>query len=373
MSEENKIIKTEQNSIVAINSQISIYNNQITKSANRLAHIFFNQAEELSFRFVGNPNYNGDKVEDAKKANELYLKAIELNSDFQDAYNGYAQNLRLTLKDYTKAIEIYTKLIELNPLYEYAYIRRGFCKRDLKDYRGYLEDFNNSIVNGGKWDEEAFISRSLIKQKLNDYEGVIEDLLEAKKNGNLDAFYFEKLGKAYVEVGNLKQSFVYFEKALKIEEAILDRSKTVSKTKTFPLFVRVSKIYIDTLVQEYEFDKISEIIEKMEYYYPKHPYTIELLEQYNSEIIEDDDEIINFLTDSGTKGEVSFEKLFSNDVIEMIINSVPENPVPKKDILLKQYRESYKITKKYGEESDEAIEQKRMIEFLKHRIPDNEE
>src|SRR5690554_7137498 len=101
MSEENKnkITKTEQNSIEAVNNQISVYNNQIAKSVNRLAEKYFDEAENLFFKYLGkgNPkNYAEERLRDTIKSNDLYLKVIELESDYkEDAYDGYARNLRL--------------------------------------------------------------------------------------------------------------------------------------------------------------------------------------------------------------------------------------------------------------------------------------
>ena len=74
-----------------------------------------------------------------------YLKAISLDSEFTEALNGYAQNLRLNVKDYNLAIIYYSKVIELNPLFECAYFRRGICKGMLNDLHGQLYDYSKHI------------------------------------------------------------------------------------------------------------------------------------------------------------------------------------------------------------------------------------
>ena len=45
----------------------------------------------------------------------MFKKVIELNPEFLEAYNGYAQNTRLNLKDYSLATQLYTRIIDKNP------------------------------------------------------------------------------------------------------------------------------------------------------------------------------------------------------------------------------------------------------------------
>jgi len=204
-----------------------------------------------------------------------YLKALELDPNFQDALNCYAHNLRLTLKNYEKAIEVYTKLISINPKYEYAISRRGICKRELKDYKGYLEDFNKSIsANGGKMEIGDYISRSIIKRNLKDYEGVIDDLLEARKLGEIDSFDYEKLGQAFVEIGNLEKSLEFFEKAIQVELAKSDKK---NRNVPFPLLYRVYDSYVSTLIKIGEYRKASKLLMEMKSHFPEKIRTIELI------------------------------------------------------------------------------------------------
>jgi tetratricopeptide (TPR) repeat protein len=284
MSKENnnKIIKLNNSSIIKTDNRVTIFNKQIIKSSKSLASRLYEEAEQLTWRFIREKNYNGDKVEDAKNANDLFLKAIELNPSFQDALNGYAQNLRLTLKDYESAIEVYTKLIRLNPKYEYAYSRRGFCKRELNDHQGHLDDFNNSIsIKDGEMDSGEYSSRGLIKQRLEDFKGVIDDLLEAIKLGKIDAFNYERLGKAYVELNDYNKSFEAFDKAIEIELTKTDKGN--SKVP-FPLLYRVFDIYISTLFNIENYKKASELVKQMQSHFPEKPRTKELHEQLNNKL-----------------------------------------------------------------------------------------
>lgn len=291
MNKKNEIIKLNENSVTKINNRVTVFNKQIIKSSNRLADRFYKEAEYLTWRFRREDNYNGDKVEDAKKANELFLKAIELNPKFEDAYNGYAQNLRLTFKEYNIAIEIYTKLIELNPKYEYAISRRGICKRELKDYEGYLEDFNKSIsVNGGEMEIGDYITRSIIKRSLKDFYGVIDDLLEAIKLGEIDSFDYEKLGQAYIEIGNLEKSFEFFDKAI---EAELNKTDIKNRNVPFPLLYRVYDLYISSLMKIGNNRKASKLLMEMKLHFPEKIRTIELINELGIKLMSLGDVEIN--------------------------------------------------------------------------------
>lgn len=261
------------------NKILKLNDNSTDESLNTLPNKLFKKAEELTWRHIREENYIGDKVDDAKNANKLYLKAIKLNPSFQNALNGYAQNLRLIIKDYESAIDVYTKLIDINPNYESAYIRRGYCKSQLNDYQGHLDDFNKSIsINNGKMDVDDYVSRSIIKQKLKDYKGVRNDLLEAIKLGRVNAYTYERLGKAYIELNDYHNSFRAFEKAIEIELTKIDKS---SKNAPFPLLYRVYDVYITTLFKNDNHKKASEHLEKMKFHFPEKPRTIELINLLN--------------------------------------------------------------------------------------------
>jgi len=124
---------------------------------------YFEKANEFQYKMK---NFN--------EASKYYLKAISLNSEFTEALNNYAQNLRLNIKDYNLAILYYSKVIELNPLYEDAYFRRGICKGMLNDLKGQVYDYSKHIEIS-KPKAENFISRVLINLRLENNLAVIED------------------------------------------------------------------------------------------------------------------------------------------------------------------------------------------------------
>ena len=156
------------------------------------------------------------KIKDYYKANELYEKAIELKPDFEEAINNYAQNMRLNIKDYSKAIVIYSKLIELNPKYEYAYFRRGICKSALKDYIGYLSDFNEDMKYI-EVDSSTYVSRAIIKIKLNDFVGIIEDCSTAIELNNKNSNAYTYRGQAKFKLQNYEDAIIDFKTSIELQ------------------------------------------------------------------------------------------------------------------------------------------------------------
>lgn len=259
-----------------------ILGDKISRDNKNFAKILFEAAEIMTYRSWREKDYKGNKIDDAKKADELYFKAIELDPYFEDAYSGYAQNLRLVQKNYEKAIEVFTKLIRINPKYEYAILRRGYCKRSLNDYQGYLEDYNKYLeVRGGFLNFNDYESRALIKNSLNDFYGVIEDLLEANKIRKLDSSNYEMLGKAYLQTGQIADALDAFDKAIKLE--LNNKDKDIFHGN-FPLLCRVYSLQIRTLIDCGKYEMASKQLVQMKSYYPSNPKTLELINLLGSKL-----------------------------------------------------------------------------------------
>lgn len=244
-------------------------------SSINLADSLFKQAIELSYHYVGKKHY-GSRVEDAEAANDLLRRALKTNPNHEGALNLYAQNLRLTLKDYRKAIEVYSRLIEINPTYENAIFRRGLCKSMLKDYLGQLDDFNRSITaNKKEMTFDNFVSRAIIKERLKDYEGAICDLKEAKKIGELSPHLLYMLGNLLSETGAVDESLRHLELAM-IEEKMAVVSKRRKSNPPYPLLYKIFDSYITALIRLKRYPLARKSLIEMEKNYPARTRTVKL-------------------------------------------------------------------------------------------------
>ena len=95
--------------------------------------------------------------EDYKGAIAEYTKAIEIDSNYADAYfyRGYT---KFTLKDYQGAIIDYTKNVELDPKSYDGFIDRGDVKYILKDYKGAIETAKISMEAAKADGDNAYVS-----------------------------------------------------------------------------------------------------------------------------------------------------------------------------------------------------------------------
>ena len=91
------------------------------------------------------------------------------------------------LKDYRGAIEDYTKAIELNSEYSNAYLGRGSSKPNLQDNTGAIEDYTKAIELDPNY-SDAYYNRGLSKNSLNDKNGACLDWIKAEELGDVDAY-----------------------------------------------------------------------------------------------------------------------------------------------------------------------------------------
>jgi hypothetical protein len=89
-------------------------------------------------------DYNKAKQADYNGAIEDYNRAIELHSQFVEAYcnRGIAKE---NLGDHYEALEDFDRAIETNSEYIDGYLRRGMLRQDSGDYAGAIKDFDRVI------------------------------------------------------------------------------------------------------------------------------------------------------------------------------------------------------------------------------------
>ena len=105
------------------------------------------------------------------------MKAINLNSEIPESYH-YLADCYINLNKNKEAIEYYTKASEFS---EYkslisVYQRRAIAKKNICDYKGALDDINNSIKIDPNGYSEFYKLRSEIYYNLNELEKANDDI-----------------------------------------------------------------------------------------------------------------------------------------------------------------------------------------------------
>lgn len=146
-----------------------------------------------------------------------YLKALEIDSTYEDAYNKIAL-IYFNKKDYLNAIKYMNSYIRfVNNNADALYIR-GMAKFSAEDLQGAIIDFDNAIKISPKH-VRAFYSRGLSKTKLGDFNGAITDFdatlnLKTKGNSKLefaDAYFNRAVAKQ--GLGKKDDACIDFKKA----------------------------------------------------------------------------------------------------------------------------------------------------------------
>ena len=158
----------------------------------------------------GNEKYKASELEEAIN---YYTKAIEINTNFTEAYlnrakaelgslkfaealKDYDITIKLSPEGYPEAyfnkallislisrndktgLQLYNKAIELNPKYIEAYYWRGKTKDNLEDYQGAITDFLK-VIELNQTYEDIHLTIGQVKVKLKDYEGAATDFNKA--------------------------------------------------------------------------------------------------------------------------------------------------------------------------------------------------
>jgi len=143
--------------------------------------------------------------QELKESIEEYLKAIELNPFYAQAYNALGTSYSFLAK-YTEAINCFDKAIDLKADYAIAYYNRGLVKNNLNLSIDSLNDYTKSIdLDPSK--AESYVNRGII---------YLSDKLTAlaEKDFNRAIELVPNLAKAFYNRGVLYESLNQNEKAL---------------------------------------------------------------------------------------------------------------------------------------------------------------
>ncbi len=154
--------------------------------------IELNPKNDEYFARRGECQYLSKKYKEAIKDITI---AIELNPK-NDEYFAMRGELKSSLKKYKEAIEDYSKAIELNPKCKTCFLSRGACKQFSKKYKEAIEDFTIYIdsqdceinlleafgrieFNKGGGMVGAYLGRGICYRELKDYFKAIDDFTNA--------------------------------------------------------------------------------------------------------------------------------------------------------------------------------------------------
>ena len=167
-----------------------------------------------------------------------YNKAIELNSNFADAYNnrGLAKAGR---GEHRKAIKDYDEAISFNSRHASAFNSRGVSKACLKQYDEAIKDFNAAIKIDPMY-MGAYYNRGLaLNRPDQDETAAIEDFEKVLNIRPNDAAAYYGRGLAWKSLGQL----------VKAREN-LERAQTLAQEQEFTELLRLIRRELDDLNQD---------------------------------------------------------------------------------------------------------------------------
>jgi len=158
-------------------------------------------------------------LEQYEKAISNYNKAIQLNPNDANTYNGRGLAY-YDLEQYENAISNYNKAIQLNPNDANTYNGRGLAYYKLEQYKKAISDFKQAIELNLETARIFYFQGNAYK-KLREYQKAISSYTRAIETDNYwgegslaDAYYKRSL--TYKELGNINKARSNLEKAAEL-------------------------------------------------------------------------------------------------------------------------------------------------------------
>jgi len=158
-----------------------------------------------------------------------FRKAIKLNSEYEEAYNGLANVLYL-LNKFDEAISTCDKVIEINPKNREAFLIRSKIHHKKADYVSAINDLTNIISTINPDDIEVYNQRGIYYQEFNQHGNAIIDFCKVI---SLDETYF----------------MAYYHRAISYE-ATNDIQNAVKDYESFRKYVQSSDEQMRNLLQK---------------------------------------------------------------------------------------------------------------------------
>ena len=156
-----------------------------------------------------------EKQKEYKEAIDHYTKAIQLKSDFPEAYH----NRGITychIKEFDLAIKDFNMALALNSNDVDSYNNRGVVYYDKGDFEKAIKDFDTAIHLNPNY-AEAFNNRGSAYTDKDDLNLAIQDLDTAIHLNPNYTEAFNNRGNAYREIGNFDQAIKDYRKAIELD------------------------------------------------------------------------------------------------------------------------------------------------------------
>lgn len=147
---------------------------------------------------------------DKQKAIQCYTEAINLNSNFAEAYFKRGEVYYYSYDEYKTAVENFTAAIQIKPNYAEAYYLRGNVYYSLDDNIKALEDLSKAIKLKPNY-AAAYAERGLVYYFLEDYQKAIEDYTSAIQIQPKNEKHYEQRGKCYEKLGDTEKARADFQ------------------------------------------------------------------------------------------------------------------------------------------------------------------
>ncbi len=159
-----------------------------------------------------------DQLGQYEEAEMSYSKCIELNPEYERAYNNRAV-IYARLKRFEEAIADCSKAIELNASDPLPYRNRGLSLFDMERHKEAIEDFNVSLRLAGDA-PETLLSRARAYIAIHQHELAMEDLDKVLKmdDQNADAYYL--IGMALRHMNRTNDAELSFAQAVKLDPTL---------------------------------------------------------------------------------------------------------------------------------------------------------
>ena len=151
-------------------------------------------------------------LEQIGRAMEAYSRAIELNPEYDLAYNNRGNTYGIK-DDVDRAISDYSKAIELNPEYATAYNNRGIAYSHKSAYDRAIEDYNKAIGLNPEYDL-AYNNRGTVYHFQKEYDRAIADYSQAIGLNPDYATAYNNRGNAYSHKGAYDRAIVDYSQAI---------------------------------------------------------------------------------------------------------------------------------------------------------------